>query len=78
MITLSTFHYGSIKIRYELFLKGLATGSTFHYGSIKIHITEETLKIVLESTFHYGSIKIIFFNAFLDPRFIIYIPLWFY
>ena len=55
----STFHYGSIKIKYVYLLTLRKFLSTFHYGSIKIY--EDSIDKLTEyaSTFHYGSIKII-------------------
>ena len=58
VVTLSTFHYGSIKIDISLSFEHSTMKSTFHYGSIKIIMKNLQLKINHKSTFHYGSIKI--------------------
>ena len=59
VVTLSTFHYGSIKILSKCDEMSYALASTFHYGSIKIEYKLINTASNSKSTFHYGSIKII-------------------
>ena len=74
----STFHYGSIKIRYDLIVADLSSTSTFHYGSIKIDGNKAESVVFSSSTFHYGSIKMVSVHFYLRLYSFIYIPLWFY
>ena len=77
--TLSTFHYGSIKISGVVSFLETFSSSTFHYGSIKIkENATKPMHIYIPSTFHYGSIKIIIKYYYLLKFNLIYIPLWFY
>ena len=57
LVSASTFHYGSIKIKAQQILDILEELSTFHYGSIKIANLKIAIEEIKESTFHYGSIK---------------------
>ena len=52
------FHYGSIKIDCQYWVKGKLNKFQFHYGSIKISSKGENNIMWIWFQFHYGSIKI--------------------